>query len=52
VEVFIAMYGPYDCPDCHCIHDEPAEAIGALRVQCLGCYLDHALRKDELTKTV
>jgi hypothetical protein len=30
----------YDCPDCHRLHDEPAEAILALRVRCLDCELE------------
>jgi hypothetical protein len=33
------MFGPYDCPDCHRLHDEPAEAVAAFRVQCLDCSL-------------
>jgi hypothetical protein len=44
------MYGPYDCPDCHRIHDEPAEALAAFRVQCLDCYVEKASPDALLTE--
>jgi len=36
------MFAPYECPDCHRTHDEPAEAALGLSVRCLDCYFDAA----------
>jgi len=39
-EVTLAM-DFFDCPDCHRLHTEPAEATHALRVRCLDCELEN-----------
>jgi len=43
LEVTRAMEQLYDCPDCHRLHAEPAEATHALRVRCLDCELEDRL---------
>jgi hypothetical protein len=30
----------FQCPDCHTIHDGPAEARYVIAVRCEGCLLD------------
>lgn len=38
----------FECPDCHRMHDEPAEATARLHVRCLDCELE--LRYHEGTR--
>ena len=38
------MIRPYECPDCNCRHDEPAEATYLLTARCLDCELEELYR--------
>ncbi len=40
------MNRPFECPDCGCQHDEPAEATFVLTVRCLDCELEMLYRAD------
>ncbi len=44
------MNDHYDCPECHRIHDQPAEASAGFRAFCLDCYLDHTIEESGLTQ--
>ncbi len=37
------MFTFYECPECHLMHDDPAEAAYVVAVRCLDCALDEAL---------
>ncbi len=37
------MFSLFECPECHRIHDEPAEPAYTLAVRCLDCALHVAL---------
>jgi acetone carboxylase gamma subunit len=40
------MERPFECPECHSWHDEPAEATYVLFVRCLDCELEALYRAD------
>lgn len=42
----------FECPDCHRMHDEPAEATLRLHVRCFDCELELRYREEVVVVVV